>query len=180
MDRNNRNDNFPERNERQIPGRNNGGYDDGFQIVDSGRTITPKENQWQKGNEKADYDAAVKRVTSWDADNFQGAYDAAAKKGTGVIFVVGSQSTRDTQDTLKNMEALKAKNPNAEIVYLDKDKIATDARYQGLRDWVQKNTNNDNLSFMAQYGVRPGKDGKPEGGSFSAWNVSGVLIGDKE
>ncbi len=165
MDRNNRNDNFPERNERQIPGRNNGGYDDGFQIVDSGRTITPKENQWQKGNEKADYDAAVKRVTSWDADNFQGAYDAAAKKGTGVIFVVGSQSTRDTQDTLKNMEALKAKNPNAEIVYLDKDKIATDARYQGLRDWVQKNTNNDNLSFMAQYGVRPGKDGKPEGGS---------------
>lgn len=156
---------FEERNERRIPGRNNGGYDDGFQIVDSGRTITPKENQWQKGNEKADYDAAVKRVTSWDADNFQGAYDAAAKKGTGVIFVVGSQSTRDTQDTLKNMEALKAKNPNAEIVYLDKDKIATDARYQGLRDWVQKNTNNDNLSFMAQYGVRPGKDGKPEGGS---------------
>jgi hypothetical protein len=157
---------FEERNERRIPGRNNnGGFDDGFQIVDSGRTITPKENQWQKGNEKADYDASVKRVTSWDADNFQGAYDAAAKKGTGVIFVVGSQSTRDTQDTLKNMEALKAKNPNAEIVYLDKDKIATDARYQGLRDWVQKNTNNDNLSFMAQYGVRPGKDGKPEGGS---------------
>lgn len=137
----------------------------GYDIVDSSKVITPKENQWQKGNEKADYDASVKRVTSWDADNFQGAYDAAAKKGTGVIFIVGSQSTRDTQETLKNMEALKAKNPGAEIVYLDKDKIATDPRYQGLRDWVQKNTNNDNLSFMAQYGVRPGKDGKPEGGS---------------
>ncbi|MCC7532246.1 MAG: hypothetical protein IT342_27330, partial [Candidatus Melainabacteria bacterium] len=141
VDNSNRNDNLlPGPGDRfPQPGRN--GYDDGFQIVDSGRTITPKENQWQKGNEKADYDASVKRVTSWDADNFQGAYDAAAKKGTGVVFIVGSQNTRDTQETLKNMEALKAKNPGAEIVYLDKDKIATDPRYQGLRDWVQKNTN---------------------------------------
>ncbi len=146
------------------PGRDNSGQNlPGYDIVDSGRVINPQENQWQKGNEKADYDAAVGRVTHWNADNFQGAYDAAAKKGTGVIFIVGSQSTRDTQATLKNMEALKAKNPDAEIVYLDKDKIATDPRYEGLRQWVQKNTNNDNLSFMAQYGVRPGKNGVPEG-----------------
>jgi hypothetical protein len=165
VDNSNRNDNLLPGPGDRFPQPGQKGYDDGFQIVDSGRTLTPKENQWQKGNEKADYDASVKRVTSWDADNFQGAYDAAAKKGTGVVFIVGSQNTRDTQETLKNMEALKAKNPGAEIVYLDKDKIATDPRYQGLRDWVQKNTNNDNLSFMAQYGVRPGKDGKPEGGN---------------
>ncbi len=137
----------------------------GERLTDSSRVITPKENHWQQGNEKADFDAAVGRVTNWNADNFQGAYDAAAKKGTGVVFIVGSQNTRDTQDTLKNMEALKAKNPGAEIVFLDKDKIATDPRYQGLRDWVQKNTNNSDCSFMAQYGVRPGKDGKPEGGN---------------
>lgn len=147
------------------PGRdpNNPYVNPGFEIVDSGRTITPKDNQWQKGNEKADFDAAVKRVTNWDADNFQGAYDAAAKNGTGVTFVVGSMTKKDTQDTLKNLEALKAKNPNMQIVFFDTDKIKDDPKYQGLRDWVQKNTNNDDLTFMAQYSVRPGEGGKPMG-----------------
>ena len=147
------------------PGRdpNNPYVNPGFEIVDSGRTITPKDNQWQKGNEKADFDAAVKRVTNWDADNFQGAYDAAAKNGTGVTFVVGSMNKKDTQDTLKNLEALKAKNPNMQIVFLDTDKIKDDPKYAGLRDWVQKNTNNDDLSFMAQYSVKPGEGGKPMG-----------------
>lgn len=105
----------------------------------------------------------MKRVTNWDADNFQGAYDAAAKNGTGVTFVVGSLNKKDTQDTLKNLEALKAKNPNMQIVFFDTDKIKDDPKYQGLRDWVQKNTNNDDLSFMAQYSVRPGEGGKPVG-----------------
>ncbi len=147
------------------PGRdpNNPYVNPGFEIVDSGRTITPKDNQWQKGNEKADFDAAVKRVTNWDADNFQGAYDAAAKNGTGVTFVVGSMNKKDTQDTLKNLEALKAKNPSMQIVFLDTDKIKDDPKYAGLRDWVQKNTNNDDLSFMAQYSVKPGEGGKPMG-----------------
>ncbi len=162
----NRNDLLPNRDDRYPqPGqdRNNPYVNPGFEVVDSGRTITPKENRWKKGAEKADFKDAVKRVTNWDADNFQGAYDAAAKNGGGVTFVVGSMDKPDTQATLKNLEALKAKNPNMQIVFIDTDKIANDAKYQGLRDWVQKSTNNDNLSFMAQYSVRPGEGGRPMG-----------------
>lgn len=167
MDYDNRRDNLlPNRDDRfPQPGqdRNNPYVNPGFEVVDSGRTITPKQNRWQKGGEKADFDASVKRVTNWDADNFQGAYDAAAKSGGSVTFVVGSMDKPDTQATLKNLEALKAKNPNMQIVFLDTDKIASDPKYQGLRDWVQKSTNNDNLAFMAQYSVRPGEGGKPMG-----------------
>jgi hypothetical protein len=183
VDRSNYHDNFAtERVQRPSQTRQNGDsqFDTEFQIVDHQKPLVTKENQWQKGNEKADFNAAVGRVTQWNAENFQGAYDAAAKNGTSVVFIVGSQNTRDTQDTLKNMEAIKAKNPGAEIVFLDKDMINNGGpRFQGLRDWVTTNTRNENSSFIAQYGVRPGKDGKAEGGKFvsSNWgsDTSGLL-----
>lgn len=144
-----------------------------LQIVDNGNPIQSRANTWDAKT----YSEAVKKTTPWNADNFQGAYDEAARKGQSVTFLVGSKDTRETQALLKNIEEMKAKNPNMQFVYLDRDKINSDPRYKGLQDWVSANTKNDNLAFSAQYGVRPGKDGKPEGGRSVSTHWGGEISG---
>lgn len=142
------------------PGREYPSRQGDLQIVDNGNPIQSRANTWDDKT----YSDAVKKATPWNLDNFQGAYDEAARKGQSVTFLVGSKSTRETQALLKNIDEMKAKNPNMQFVFLDRDKINSDPKYKGLQDWVTKNTKNDDLAFSAQYGVRPGKDGKPEGG----------------
>lgn len=145
----------------------------GMQIVEGDRVINNPPNQWEKGNEAGDFDASKKRVTSWDASNFQGAYnaapDAAAKNlpgGGSVFFGVVDKDMPGSQAFMKNLEQMKAKYPGMQIVLFDKAEIANDPKLAGIKDWVAKNAGDSNMPFGAQFAVRPGKDGKPEGGQF--------------
>lgn len=150
----------------QMRGQRGSGYgaNDGFQIVDnaaSNRVIRPSENT----HSKEEYQKSVSSLTSFDHTNAHEAVKKAAENGSGIAFIVGSESTRDTQKLLKEMNELKDKNPGMEFVYLDKDKIkeaaASDPNAAKWQDWISKSTNNDNLAFTSLQSVKAGPDGKP-------------------
>lgn len=139
-------------------------YEQPYRAPETGLETKPEKNQWTPGNEQAEFDAAVQGVTKWDTYNFQGAYDEAARTGKGVTFIVGSSKTDDMQKTLENIKAVQAANPGMQVVFLDTDKIKADPRLKEVQGWVDRNVKHDR-TLMAQYAVRPGENGKPEGGA---------------
>jgi hypothetical protein len=157
------------------------GSNDGFQIVDSAasnRIIRPSENT----HSKEEYQKSVSSLTSFDHTNAHEAVKKAAENGNGIAFIVGSESTRDTQKLLKEMSELKAKNPGMEFVYLDKDKIkeaaASDPNAAKWQDWISKSTNNDNLAFTSLQSVKAGPDGKPVIDKVVSTHWGGDIKGD--
>ncbi len=140
-----------------------------YRAPETGLETERQKNQWTPGNEQAEFDAAVQSVTKWDTYNFQGAYDEAARTGKGVTFIVGSSKTDDMQKTLENIKAVQAANPGMQVVFLDTDKIAADPRLAEVQGWVDRNVKHDR-TLMAQYAVRPGENGKPEGGQLISKN----------
>lgn len=153
--------NYPIESNRQfnqIQNQYRGNFDNGFQIVDNSRVIRPTENNFERAG---GYDNAVRNLTSYDHTNAHEAMNRAAKSGNGVAFIVGSESTRDTQKLLDQMTELKKQNPGMEFVYLDKDKINADPAAGKWREWIQKTTGGDNLAFTSLQSVKAGPDGKP-------------------
>ena len=147
---------------------NNGNFNEAYEpppyrAPETGLESERQKNQWTPGNEQAEFDAAVQSVTKWDTYNFQGAYDEAARTGKGVTFVVGSRETDDMQQTLEKIKGVQAANPGMQVVFLDTSKIAADPRLAEVQGWVDRNVKHDR-TLMAQYAVRPGENGKPEGG----------------
>lgn len=153
--------NYPIESNRQfnqIQNQYRGNFDNGFQIVDNSRVIRPTENNFERAG---GYDNAVRNLTSYDHNNAHEAMNRAAKTGNGVAFIVGSESTRDTQKLLDQMTELKKQNPGMEFVYLDKDKINADPSAGKWQEWIQKTTGGDNLAFTSLQSVKAGPDGKP-------------------
>ncbi|MDX1987229.1 MAG: hypothetical protein SFV17_11135 [Candidatus Obscuribacter sp.] len=153
--------NYPIESNRQfnqIQNQYRGNFDNGFQIVDNSRVIRPTENNFEK---TGGHDNAVRNLTSNDHTNAHEAMNRAAKSGNGVAFIVGSESTRDTQKLLDQMTELKKQNPGMEFVYLDKDKINADPAAGKWREWIQNTTGGDNLAFTSLQSVKAGPDGKP-------------------
>lgn len=157
-----------------------------YRAPETGLDTKAKPNDWPEGNQQAAFDAAVQGVTKWDTYNFQGAYDEAARTGKGVTFIVGSARTDDMKETLEKIKEVQAKNPGMQVVFLDTDKIKADPRLAEVQGWVDRNVKHDR-TLMAQYAVRPGQDGKPEGGQLISkhWgadmkNLAATLpLGDK-
>lgn len=159
-----------------------GGYHDpGFQIYDqsraphqgsdsyrgaeTGRVIYPSDNKF--GN-RASYDQSVSKLTSFDHTNAHEAVKKAAAEGQGVAFIIGSQSTKDTEKVLDQMTKMKEKNPGMQFVFIDKDKVNEQAKNdpnstqaKKWQNWIQQNTNGSDLAFTSLQSVKPGEGGKP-------------------
>jgi thiol-disulfide isomerase/thioredoxin len=159
-----------------------GGYHDpGFQIYDqsraphqgsdsykgaeSGRVIYPSDNKF--GN-RASYEQSVSKLTSYDHTNAHEAVKKAAAEGQGVAFIIGSQSTKDTQKLLDQMTKMKEQNPGMQFVFIDKDKVneqvkndPNSTQAKKWQNWIQQNTGGSDLAFTSLQSVKPGEGGKP-------------------
>ena len=176
------------RNFNNMQNQYRGGYHDpGFQIYDqsnaphqggnsyrggdsnrgaeSGRVIYPSDNKFAN---REGYDQSVSKLTAYDHTNAHEAVKKAATEGQGVAFIIGSQSTKDTQKLLDQMSKMKEQNPGMQFVYIDKDKVneqvknnPNSTQAKKWQDWIQQNTNGSDLAFTSLQSVKPGADGKP-------------------
>jgi hypothetical protein len=133
--------------------------------AESGRVIYPSDNKFAT---RDSYDQSVSKLTAYDHTNAHEAVKKAATEGQGVAFIIGSQSTKDTQKLLDQMTKMKEQNPGMQFVYIDKDKVneqvkdnPNSAHAKKWQDWIQQNTNGSNLAFTSLQSVKPGADGKP-------------------
>jgi hypothetical protein len=159
-------------------------HDPGFQIYDqsrapnqggdtysphrgaeSGRVIYPSDNKFAS---RESYDRSVSKLTGYDHTNAHEAVKKAAAEGQGVAFIIGSQSTKDTEKLLDQMTKMKEQNPGMQFVYIDKDKVneqvknnPNSTQAKKWQDWIQQNTNGSDLAFTSLQSVKPGEGGKP-------------------
>ncbi|CAN5380981.1 hypothetical protein BH11CYA1_BH11CYA1_44670 [soil metagenome] len=136
-----------------------------FRGIESGHTIYPSENKFAS---RESYEQAVSRLTPYDHTNAHEAVKKAAAEGQGVAFIIGSQSTKDTQKLLDQMTKMKEQNPSMQFVFIDKDKVdeqvkndPNSTQSKKWQDWIQQNTNGSDLAFTSLQSVKPGADGKP-------------------
>jgi len=138
---------------------------DSYRGAESGRVIYPSDNKFAS---RESYDQSVSKLTSYDYTNAHEAVKKAAAEGQGVAFIVGSQSTKDTQKLLDQMTKMKEQNPGMQFVYIDKDKVNEQVKNnpnsthaKKWQDWIQQNTNGSDLAFTSLQSVKPGEGGKP-------------------
>lgn len=138
---------------------------DSYRGAESGRVIYPSDNKFAS---RESYDQSVSKLTSYDHTNAHEAVKKAAAEGQGVAFIIGSQSTKDTQKLLDQMTKMKEQNPGMQFVYIDKDKVneqltnnPNSAHAKKWQDWIQQNTNGSDLAFTSLQSVKPGEGGKP-------------------
>jgi hypothetical protein len=138
---------------------------DSYRGAESGRVIYPSDNKFAS---RESYDQSVSKLTSFDHTNAHEAVKKAAAEGQGVAFIIGSQSTKDTQKLLDQMTKMKEQNPGMQFVYIDKDKVneqvknnPNSAHAKKWQDWIQQNTNGSDLAFTSLQSVKPGEGGKP-------------------
>lgn len=138
---------------------------DSYRGAESGRVIYPSDNKFAS---RESYDQSVSKLTSYDHSNAHEAVKKAAAEGQGVAFIIGSQSTKDTQKLLDQMTKMKEQNPGMQFVYIDKDKVDEQVKNnpnsthaKKWQDWIQQNTNGSDLAFTSLQSVKPGEGGKP-------------------
>ncbi len=138
---------------------------DSYRGAESGRVIYPSDNKFAS---RESYDQSVSKLTSYDHTNAHEAVKKAAAEGQGVAFIIGSQSTKDTQKLLDQMTKMKEQNPGMQFVYIDKDKVNEQVKNnpnsthaKKWQDWIQQNTNGSDLAFTSLQSVKPGEGGKP-------------------
>lgn len=138
---------------------------DAYRGAESGRVIYPSDNKFAS---RESYDQSVSKLTSYDHTNAHEAVKKAAAEGQGVAFIIGSQSTKDTQKLLDQMTKMKEQNPGMQFVYIDKDKVDEQVKNnpnsthaKKWQDWIQHNTNGSDLAFTSLQSVKPGEGGKP-------------------
>lgn len=138
---------------------------DSYRGAESGRVIYPSDNKFAS---RESYDQSVSKLTSYDHTNAHEAVKKAAAEGQGVAFIIGSQSTKDTQKLLDQMTKMKEQNPGMQFVYIDKDKVDEQVKNnpnsthaKKWQDWIQHNTNGSDLAFTSLQSVKPGEGGKP-------------------
>lgn len=138
---------------------------DSYRGAESGRVIYPSDNKFAN---RDGYEQSVSKLTSYDHTNAHEAVKKAAAEGQGVAFIIGSQSTKDTQKLLDQMTKMKEQNPGMQFVYIDKDKVneqvknnPNSTQAKKWQDWIQQNTNGSDLAFTSLQSVKPGADGKP-------------------